>query len=89
MIRDKTGRKLKIGQIVDVLMVGMFHGRVVAIKDSAIALSPNQSIQPHVVVTIISTPFIRPDGLVDDVYIIGEPDPNDPLLKDTEGKIIH
>ena len=89
MVVDKTKRKLKIGQTVDILLVGMFHGKVIAIKDSPIALSPNQQIQPHVAIQIISTPFIRPDGAVDDVYIIAEADPNDPLIKDASKIVTH
>lgn len=77
MTQDKTGRKLKIGQVVDVVMLGTFHGRVIDIKDTPIALSPNQVLPPHVVIQIMSTPYIAQNGAVADVYILQEPDPKD------------
>lgn len=74
MTQDKTGRKLKIGQVVDVVMLGTFHGKVIDIKEAPVALSSTQSLPPHVVIQIITTPYIAPNGAVADVYILAEPD---------------
>lgn len=85
-IIDNTGRKLKVGQILDVMLIGMFKGKLIGIKESPIALSKAQVINPHIIVAVSVTPFIAPNGLVPDVYIIGEPNPDDPLVKEAEGK---
>lgn len=74
-VNDKTGRKLKEGQIVDIQLVGMFQGRIREIKDSPITLPGNQQIAPHIVVDIVSTPYIHPAGFVPDLYIMAEPEP--------------
>lgn len=86
IVKDKTGRKLKIGQIVDVPVMGVFQGKIIAIKDSPIIISKDQQIHPHVAVAISMTSYIMPDGAVRDLYIIAEPDPNDPLVKAEESK---
>jgi hypothetical protein len=86
IICDRTGRKLKVGQIVDVFMAGMFNGKILDIKETSIALGPGQTIHPHVVITIPATPFIGPDGKVSDVYIIQEADPRDPVVINAESK---
>jgi hypothetical protein len=86
VIVDRTGRKIKIGSFVDINCVGMFHGKVIAIKDQSIQLSPKQQINPHVVIDVIFTPFILPNGCVPDVYIIGDPDPKDPLVVESDNK---
>lgn len=83
-IVDKTGRKLKVGQIVDMCCMGMFQGKLVAIKDTPIMLSPQQQINPHIVVQLILTPYITPEGFVPDTFIIRDADPNDPIVKDSE-----
>lgn len=80
MATDKTGRKLKIGQIVDVVMLGTFSGKVVSIKDKAIVLSASQQLPAHIVIQMPVTPYIQPDGMVTDVYITAEPDPKDPIV---------
>lgn len=80
MTTDKTRRKLRIGQVVDVVMLGTFHGMVMDIKESPIILSQTQQLPPHVVIQIISTPYIAPDGSVADVYILKEPDPQKGII---------
>lgn len=89
-VNDKTGRKLKIGQILDVVMLGTFQGKLVRINSESIVLAPGQQSPPHVVIQIITTPLVHPSGLVPDVYIIGDPDPNDPLVKNDKesGRIV-
>lgn len=77
MVTDKTGRKLKIGQVVDVVMLGTFHGKVIDIKEVPFALSSTQTLSPHAVIQIITTPYIDKNGAVADVYILQEPDPKE------------
>lgn len=72
IIVDKTGRKLKVGQTVDVMLLGMFQGDILQIKDSPISIPGHQPILPHIAIAVVSTPFIAPNGMVHDVYIIGE-----------------
>ena len=84
MVMDKTGRKLKIAAPVDVLLIGMFSGKLIGIKEQPIVLSPQQQIAPHVIIAVSITPYIMPNGYVPDVYIVGEPDPKDPLVMDQE-----
>lgn len=76
-IVDKTGRKLKVGQIVDVMMMGMFQGRIEKIAENAIALPDGNVINPHIIIMIPCTPGILPNGLTPEVYIIGEPNPKE------------
>lgn len=87
IVTDKTGRKLKVGQMLDTFCLGMFQGKLIAIKEAPIVISKSQQIQPHIAIQIVITPFVAPDGSVPDVYIIGEPDPNDPLVKQSKGLI--
>lgn len=82
IIVDKTGRKLKIGQMLDVMLVGMMKGKLVDIKDSVIQLSPTQIIYPHLVVSMVVTPNIQQNGFVDAVYIVADADPKE--LKEVE-----
>lgn len=84
MIVDKTGRKIKVGQMVDVMLFGMFQGKILAIKEKPFLISPQQQINPHIVIACTITPFVHPSGGVPDVYIIGEPDPKDPLVIESE-----
>lgn len=75
MVVDKTGRKLKIGQICDVFLMGMFQGQLVKIVENPISVPTHAPIPPHIVLMVTITPFIAGNGLVPEVYIIGEPDP--------------
>ena len=84
MVTDKTGRKLRVGQIVNVMLIGMFEGKLVDIKDMPVILSPQQQVPPHLIITTLITPYIAPNGVVPDVYIIGNEDPNDPVVKQWE-----
>jgi len=86
MTTDETGRKLKVGSIVKVQLVGMFTAKVLAIKDTAIVVSPQQRINPHLVLQVPITPMILPNGSVPDVYIVGEPDPKDPVVIEAESR---
>lgn len=85
-IVDKTGRKLKIGQILDTFMLGIYQAKLIGIKDSSIMLSPQTQIPPHIILACSITPYIRPDGYVPDVYIIADANPNDPVVKEAEEK---
>lgn len=85
-VTDETGRKLKVGNIVKVQLIGMFSAKVLAIKDTAIVLSPQQMIQPHIVLQVPITPTIMPNGAVPDVYIVAEPDPKDPVVIEAESR---
>ena len=85
MIKDYTGRKLKVGQIVDLNMVGMYKGKVVDIVENPIILSPQQQIHPHAVIQVLMTPAIQPDERVF-VYVVDEPDPKDPVVIEHESK---
>lgn len=84
MVTDKTGRKIKVGQIVDVQLMGMFQGKVFKIVEAPISIPGGNQIHPHVAVQLYSTPQIMPNGMTWDVYIIGEPDPKDPLVIENE-----
>ena len=79
MTKDYTGRKLKVGQMVDICLIGMYRGKVVEIREAPIVLSPKQQLPPHAVVQVVMTPSIQQDGVVS-IYIIEEPDPKDPLV---------
>ena len=80
MITDQTGRKIKIGQLVNMCLVGMYTGKVVAIKEAPLALSSKQVIPPHIVVVVEMTPNIMQNGLTQ-CYIVSDPDPRDPLVQ--------
>lgn len=75
VINDKTGRKLKEGQIVDIQLIGMFQGIVRHIKSTPLEIPGHDPIRPHVVIDVVATPFIAGSGFVPDVYIMREPDP--------------
>ena len=81
IITDTTGRKLKIGQTVHMMLVGTFEGKILAIKETPIVIGPQQNIPPHIVIQAVITPFIDPHGMVGNTYIIAEADPKDPLVK--------
>jgi hypothetical protein len=85
MITDKTGRKLKVGQMVDIPVFAVLTGKVMVIKEHAIALSANQVIPPHVVIALNLTPGIHPNGMVSEIYVTQDADPKDPLVIEAEG----
>lgn len=82
MVKDRTGRKLKVGQIVDIMLMGPHQAKVTKIVESPIILGGNQQVAPHIVVVLPLTPYVQSNGYVSEVYIIQEPDPNDPLVKE-------
>lgn len=84
MTTDKTGRKLKVGHIIDVFLFGMFNAKLLGIKERPLQVSPTQAIPPHIVVMCSLTPFIGQGGMVPDVYILQEPDPKDPIVINAE-----
>lgn len=79
-IMDKTGRGIEVGQVVDMPLLGTFQGMIMEITEAPLVLSREQVIPPHLKVQIIATPAIMPNGYVDRVYIIGEADPENPLV---------
>ena len=91
MIVDSTGRKVKIGQPVHMFLIGTFLGKLVDVKDQPLILSPQQHIPPHCIIAVTVTPHIMQDGSVHNLYIVGDPDPKDPLVMEAESraKIIH
>lgn len=69
MVNDKTGRKLKEGQTVDVMMLGLFQGQVVKIVENPIEVPGAGQIPPHIVIQMVITPAVR-NGYVPDVFIL-------------------
>lgn len=84
MIVDKTGRKLKIGQVLDMIMIGSYQGKLIGIKEQPIIMSATQQIPAHIVIACSITPHINRGGMVPDVYILADADPNDPIVKAAE-----
>lgn len=77
-ILDKTGRKLKIGQLCDIMLVGMFQGQLIKIEENPISIPTKPPIPPHIALAVSITPFIDPrSGYVPDVYIIQDVDPRE------------
>lgn len=88
MIVDKTGRKLKLGQIVDIAPSNtMMMGNVIELNEAVVHLPGDQSGQPYVIVH--PQPFVMklarmPNGdlVVPDAYIIADNDGVGGRIKD-------
>lgn len=80
MITDKTGRKLKLGQLVDIPANSMMTGQVIEINESTLALPGNQQAQPYVIVQLMPVQMRlarKPNGdlIVPDAYVVADAPP--------------
>lgn len=69
-IVDKTGREIKEGDIIEIMLMGMFQGQVRQIVTSPILLTSRDAIPPHVIIDVGTTPLIDANGMVQAVYLI-------------------
>lgn len=82
MITDKTGRKLKEGQEVDILLIGMYRAKIVRVIESPIMLPDGNSLAPQVLVALAPVKAaIRQDGSIDQVYIVAQPEDQEKSTK--------
>ena len=88
IVLDRTGRKLKLGQICDVFLMGMFQAKLIGIKDQPIQIPGHQPLPPHIILAASITPYIGPNGYVGDVYIVQDADPRDPITKGEGSNLI-
>lgn len=79
MAVDKTGRKLKVGQMVETILMGGYQGKVVDIKEQPIMLSATQGVGPHLVILVSIHCPIDQAGRAG-ICIIQDADPKDPLV---------
>lgn len=82
MIVDRTGRKLKIGQLVEFPWSGMMQGKIVKIIERPIMINAKEGIAPQVVVVTERPHIVQGDRC--NLYIVADPDPNDPIVKQME-----
>ena len=79
MLVDESGRKLKVGQQVKVVMNGSFGGYVTEIYESVIEVPGQGPIPPRVRLMIgMEIPATRisaTDGIIPNVFIVGDPNP--------------
>lgn len=77
-MNDVTNKKLKVGQVVDMQLIGMFRGTVVAVNDSVIAIPGQQPMLPHVIVDFHIPKFMSaPDQPLQCIYVVQEPSEED------------
>lgn len=73
-MNDVTNKKLKVGQTVDMQLIGMFRGTVVAVNDSVIAIPGQQPMLPHIIVDFHIPKFMAaPDQPLQCIYVVHEP----------------
>jgi hypothetical protein len=68
-LMDKTGRNLRVGQLVDCFLMGRFTGEVVAIEEGS-ALIGNGPKRPPMVAVSIAVPFPVQRNTCSHVYIV-------------------
>lgn len=71
-ITDKTGRNLRKGQLVDLMMSGMFTGDVVGILESRITLNGQPPSPPMVLVRVMVRLPVQ-HNMCDNVYVVKPP----------------
>jgi hypothetical protein len=85
-LMDKTGRNLRVGQLVDCFLTGRFTGEVVAIEEGS-ALVGN-SKRPPMVAVVFSVPFVVQGNTCPGLYVVkpapSAPGETDPLVDATE-----
>lgn len=70
---DKTGKELRKGQLVDVVLNGVFSGVIIDIKEKAIAINRSQMAPPQIAIQVL-VQHVPNDGVHTGVYVIQEPE---------------
>lgn len=68
---DRTGREVKLGQLVEINLSGMYRAIVVNIHEVQLAVSEKKMAPPQVKLQIILD-HMPEDGRTTDFYIVGE-----------------
>lgn len=71
-MQDRTGRELKKGQSVDILLNGMFTGVIIDIREVPIAVTKDRLAPPQLAIQLI-VQHVPATGSNAGVYIVGEP----------------
>jgi hypothetical protein len=69
-LMDKTGRNLRVGQLVDCFLSGRFTGEVVAIDEGNHIISNGQQRKQAMVAVSIAVPFPAQGSTCPHVYIV-------------------
>lgn len=70
---DKLGREIKNGQVVDILVNGIFRGIIVGIREVPIIMPNNQRAPAQIAIQMI-VQHVPQDGEICGVYVISEPE---------------
>ncbi len=84
-MRDKTGRELRLQQIVDIMADGMLTAIVVEVRQGGIADARTGRIEPGLVVLQVGIPIHADPGGVVPVYIVAEPED---LKRDEKSNVV-
>src|SRR5262245_29498990 len=88
-MNDTTGKQLKLGQIVDLQLIGMFRGTIVQINESTIVTRPGvPPTPPHIIIDVQIPKFIAgPSPELQCIYVVQDP-PAEPPSEDKEKNIL-
>lgn len=86
-MRDKTGKEIKVGSLVDIPVYRMATGLVVKVSDSALEI-PGQGIMPPHIVLQIQVTIPAGPSLGIGCYVVQDPPPNSDQPVNEEKKVI-
>lgn len=81
-MNDTRGQPLEVGQIVDIQLIGMFRGTVIAVNQNSLAIPGSQPMPPHVIVDIQVPRFIQGSQDLQCIYIVRSTSKSDPVPVD-------
>jgi hypothetical protein len=72
-MNDATGKKIELGQIVEIQLLGMMRGQIIQVNESVIALPGRPPMPPHVIVNFQAPVFLNgPTPNLPRIYIVDE-----------------
>ena len=69
-MNDATGKKIEVGQVVELQVLGMMKGEVTKVVETVIAMPGQPPLPPHVVVTIQFAKFFEGKPNLNYIYVI-------------------
>lgn len=69
-MNDATGKKIEVGQVVELQVLGMMKGEVTKVVETVIAMPGQPPLPPHVVVTIQFAKFFEGNPNLNYIYVI-------------------
>jgi len=80
-MKDAAGKTLKVGQIADLSLIGLYHGRIMEIHEAVVMTGPTKAQVPQVVISVIIPLVAEANGVVEGLYVVRDAPPEAPKLE--------